>query len=306
VKAFACDHYEFPVPPRHRFPKEKYRLLREAVVDSGLVPPVEIVTPRLASDEQILRVHEKTYLQKVKSGNLSQVEVRRLGFPWSAELVERSRCSVGGTIAACSAALEDGVAVNLAGGTHHAFADHGQGYCVFNDSVVAIRDLQLAGMIRRAVILDGDVHQGNGTAAITAADPTIFSFSLHCESNFPLRKERGDLDIGLEDEAGDAVYLEAWTWGVREALERSGADLAIYLAGADPYWDDKLGRLAVTKEGLAERDRIAHQYCREAGVPVATVMAGGYARHVSDTVAIHLQTVRIAVLAADSWSRRAG
>ena len=305
MNVFVCDHYEFPVPRRHRFPREKYRLLREAVRACGLVPPGEIKVPELATDAQILRVHERAYLEKVSCGNLTEMEVRRLGFPWSPELVTRARCSVGGTIAACRAALEDGQAVNLAGGTHHAFADYGQGYCVFNDSIIAVRDLQAGHRIERAVILDGDVHQGNGTAAIAADDPTVFCFSLHSESNFPLRKERGDLDIGLEDGAGDDVYLEAWAWGVRQALARSGADLAIYLAGADPYWDDKLGRLAVTKEGLAERDRIAYECCGDAGIPVATVMAGGYARHVADTVAIHLQTVISAARAAASWSLRA-
>jgi acetoin utilization deacetylase AcuC-like enzyme len=212
--------------------------------------------------------------------------------------VRRTRCSVGGTISACRAALRDGVAVNLAGGTHHAFRDHGQGYCIFNDSVIAIRTMQAEARIQRAVILDGDVHQGNGTAAIAADDPTILTFSAHSESNFPLRKERSDLDIGLPDGMGDADYLDAWETGVRRALSLLPVELAVYLAGADPYEGDLLGRLALTKGGLAERDRLVFELCAQASIPVATLMAGGYARHVEDTVAIHLQTVRLAARSA--------
>ncbi len=277
---------------------EKYRLLREAVVASGLIPIEDLVAPEPATDEQILQAHDGTYLERVKKGQLTDREVRRIGFPWSPHLVRRTRCSVGGTIAACRAALRDGVAVNLAGGTHHAFRDHGQGYCIFNDSVIAVRVLQAEKGIGRAVILDGDVHQGNGTASIAADDPTIFTLSVHSERNFPLRKERSDLDIGLEDGTGDVAYLDAWDSGVRRSLQLAGADLAIYLAGADPYWDDRLGRLAVSMSGLAERDRLVFELCARSGIPVATVMGGGYARRVEDTVQIHLQTVRVAVEAA--------
>jgi acetoin utilization deacetylase AcuC-like enzyme len=283
---------------------EKYRLLREAVVEHGLLGPVEITVPDRATDEQILRAHHQSYLAKVTEGELTDREVRRIGFPWSPELVERARCSVGGTIAACRTALEDGIGVNLAGGTHHAFPDHGQGYCLFNDVVIAIRELQTRGRIRRAVILDGDVHQGNGTAAMVADDPTVFTFSVHGAHNFPLRKERSDLDIGLEDGAGDDAYLAAWERGVDLALERSNPNLAVFLAGADPYWDDRLGRLAVTIEGLGERDRVAFERCGRAGVPVAVVMGGGYARNVKDTVRIHLQTVLTAAAAAPRLSAR--
>jgi len=298
LKAFACDCYVVPLPAGHRFPIEKYALLREAVIHAGLMTDEGIVVPELATDEQILRAHDPDYLEKIKTGCLSTMEVRRMGFPWSPELVRRARCSVGGTISACRSALEDGVAVNLAGGTHHAFRDRGEGYCIFNDSVIAIRTMQVEGRARRAVILDGDVHQGNGTAAITATDPTIFTFSIHSERNYPLRKTGSDLDIGLPDGACDAVYLEAFERGVRRALHSSEADLAIYLAGADPYEDDRLGRLTLSKSGLAERDRLAFELCGENGIPIATVMAGGYARRVEDTVAIHLQTVRLAVESA--------
>jgi acetoin utilization deacetylase AcuC-like enzyme len=264
----------------------------------------DLVAPEPATDEQILRVHDQTYLEKVKTGRLTKVEVRRIGFPWSPELVGRPRCSVGGTISACRAALLDGVAVNLAGGTHHAFRDHGQGYCIFNDSVIAIRAMQNEARIHRAVVLDGDVHQGNGTAAIAADDPTIFTVSVHSERNFPLHKERSDLDIGLPDGAGDSVYLAAWESGVRSALSLVPAELVVYLAGADPYEGDLLGRLALTRIGLAERDRLVLELCGRAGIAAATVMAGGYARHVVDTVEIHLQTVRLAAQSARRYSPR--
>lgn len=298
MKAFTCDHCVVPLPAGHRFPIEKYTLLREAVIGADLIPVECIAVPEPATDEQILLVHDRGYLEKVKTGRLSTKEVRRMGFPWSAELVRRARCSVGGTISACRSALEDGVAVNLAGGTHHAFHDRGGGYCIFNDSMVAVRTMQGEGRARRAVILDADVHQGDGTAAIAAADPTVFTFSIHSERNYPLRKTRSDIDIGLSDGVGDEVYLEAFETGVRRALDLSRADVAIYLAGADPYKDDRLGRLAVSKSGLAERDRVVFELCRRAGIPVATVMAGGYARKVEDTVAIHLQTVCLAVESA--------
>jgi acetoin utilization deacetylase AcuC-like enzyme len=302
LKAFTCDHYVVALPRGHRLPIAKYRLLREAVIASGLVPMQDLVAPEPATDEQILRVLDRTYLEKVKTGRLTKQEVRRLGFPWSPEIVSRTRCSVGGTIGACRAALQDGVAVNLAGGTHHAFRDHGQGYCIFNDSVIAIRTMQAEARIERAVVLDGDVHQGNGTAAIAADDPTIFTFSVHSERNFPLHKERSDLDIGLPDGTGDAEYLSAWESGVRRTLSLLPADLAVYLAGADPYEGDLLGRLALSKGGLAERDRLVFELCGRAGIAVATVMAGGYARHVEDTVEIHLQTVHLAAESAGRHS----
>ena len=271
---------------------EKYRLLYEALAVSGLIPRIHIVAPAPATDEQLLRAHDPVYLTRVKMGRLSDREVRRIGLPWSPQLLRRTRCSVGGTIAACRAALRDGVAVNLAGGTHHAFRDHGQGYCIFNDSMVAIRAMQVEGRIDRAVILDGDVHQGNGTAAMAADDPTVFTLSVHSERNFPLRKERSDLDIGLQDDTGDVAYLSVWRSGVERAIRVSEADLAIYIAGADPYEDDRLGRLALSKSGLARRDEVVFELCGRAELPVATVMGGGYARRVQDTVEIHLQTVQ--------------
>ncbi len=304
MKVFYCDHLPLPLPPGHRFPLEKYTLLREAVKGAALVAPEDLIAPHPATDEQILRAHDLDYLQRVKNGHLTSKEIRRIGLPWSPELVARARCSVGGTIGACHAAIRSGIAVSLAGGTHHAFRDHGQGFCVFNDSVIAARAMQAGNGAQRVAVIDCDVHQGNGTAAILADDPTIFTFSIHGARNFPFRKERSDLDIELEDGTEDGIYLEALHTGVRRALDLAQADLVIYLAGADPYVGDQFGRLALSRAGLAERDRVVLGRCRRAGLPVATVMAGGYGRQIQDTVDIHLQTVRIAAEMtgeADRW-----
>jgi acetoin utilization deacetylase AcuC-like enzyme len=295
VKAFYADNFVLPLPGNHRFPMPKYALLRERILAQGILKPEDLHIPEPATDEQLLRAHDADYIYRVQNGLLTEKEVRRIGFPWSPQMVERSRRSSGATIAACRAALTtDGIAANLAGGTHHAFRDHGEGYCVFNDSAVAARAMQAEGRARRVVILDLDVHQGNGTAAILAGDRTVFTFSVHGEKNFPFHKERSDLDVELPDGTGDAMYLDAVEEGTRRALAQSGADLAIYLAGADPYEDDRLGRMSVTMAGLAARDRIVLELCREASVPVAIAMAGGYARNVEDIVRIHLQTIRIA------------
>jgi acetoin utilization deacetylase AcuC-like enzyme len=294
MKIFYCDHFVLPLPPGHRFPIQKYVLLRERVMAAGLILPQNLTVPEPATDRQILRVHNEDYLQRVKSGCLTPKEMRRIGFPWSPQLVERSRRSVGGTLSTCRAALLDGIAVNLAGGTHHAFPDHGQGYCVFNDSAIAARAMQAEGKAGRVVIIDCDVHQGDGTATIFKDDPTVFTFSIHAARNFPFHKAQSDLDIELEDGTGDEAYLEALEGGVERGLALARADLVIYLAGADPYAGDRLGRLALSKAGLAARDRTVLELCRRAGIPVAIVMAGGYARQVQDTVDIHFQTVRIA------------
>jgi acetoin utilization deacetylase AcuC-like enzyme len=295
MRVFYCDTFSFPLPAGHRFPIQKYVLLRQAVITAGFVPSDDLSIPDPATDEQILRAHDVEYLRSLESGQLTPKELRPIGLPWSPDLVARSRCSVGGTIAACRAALRDGVAASLAGGTHHAFRDRGQGFCVFNDSAIAARTMQAEGGVGRVVILDCDVHQGNGTAAILADDPTIFTFSIHAARNFPFRKERSDLDIELEDGTGDEGYLAALEAGVKQALERADADLAIYLAGADAYEGDRLGRLSLSKAGLARRDRLVFELCAQWGLPVAVVMAGGYGRQIEDTVDIHLQTVRIAV-----------
>jgi acetoin utilization deacetylase AcuC-like enzyme len=294
---YYCDHFVLPLPEGHRFPMEKYSRLRRRVEGAGLVPPHGLRVPAPAADVELLRVHDPGYVQRVVDGTLSAVEVRRIGFPWSPQLVERSRRSVGGTLGAARTALEGGVGVNLAGGTHHAFADRGEGFCVFNDVAVAVRAMQAEGRIRRAAVVDLDVHQGNGTAALFRGDDQVFTLSVHGARNYPFHKESGDLDLELEDGTGDAEYLDAVERGTRVALA-SGPDLVLYVAGADPFEGDRLGRLAVTMAGLSERDRIVLDGCRRAGVPVAVVMAGGYARNVDDTVEVHFRTVERAVAPA--------
>lgn len=294
MKIFYHDQFVLPLPPNHRFPMEKYALLRQRVVAARLVPPGDLAIPAPASDADLCRAHTPGYVERVKEGTLSQQEIRRIGFPWSPALVERSRRSVGSTIAAGPAALQEGVAANLAGGTHHAGPDWGQGFCVFNDAAVAARAWQAAGLVRRVLIVDCDVHQGNGTAAICRGDDTIFTFSIHGARNFPFHKEPGDLDIGLEDGAGDEAYLAALEPGLEQALALARADIAIYLAGADPHERDRLGRLALSKGGLAARDRLVFDACRCGGLPVVLTMAGGYGRDVNDTVDIHFATVQLA------------
>jgi acetoin utilization deacetylase AcuC-like enzyme len=291
VKVFYSDHFVLPLPEGHRFPMVKYSMLRDRDAAAGIFEPGELRVPRPVSDAEILRAHERDYLRRVVDGTLTQKEMRRIGFPWSERMVERSRRASGGTVGACLAALEDGFAANLAGGTHHAFAGRGEGYCVFNDSAIAARAVQAEGLVERVVVVDTDVHGGNGTAAILRGDPSVFTFSIHGAGNFPFRKEESDLDVALPDGADDGEFLVALERGLERALDTSEAQLAIYLAGADPYEGDRLGRLSVTKDGLTERDRLVLESCRERGVPVAVTMAGGYARDVKDTVEIHFNSI---------------
>jgi acetoin utilization deacetylase AcuC-like enzyme len=274
---------------------QKYALLRERVEAAGLAGTQGLRSPPAAADAEILLAHDRDYLARVVDGTLSAEEQRRIGFPWSPQMVERSRRSSGATLAAARAALEEGGGVNLAGGTHHAFRDRGEGYCVFNDAAIAALCLQAEGRVRRVAILDCDVHQGNGTAAILAGDPTVFTFSIHAANNYPFDKEASDLDVGLPDGTGDTDYLHALERGVCHTLSAAQPDLAIYLAGADPFQGDRLGRLELTKDGLAARDRMVFELCTAAGVPVAVTMAGGYARRIEDTVDIHFRTVALAV-----------
>ncbi|MCZ6618507.1 MAG: histone deacetylase [Gammaproteobacteria bacterium] len=292
MKLFYCDHFVLPLPEGHRFPMQKYALLRERVVEAGIAAADDLHVPPPVTDREIERVHATGYVRRVVSGGLTREEIRRIGFPWSPQLVERSRRSAGGTVAACRAALEDGASVNLAGGTHHASRARGEGFCVFNDSAIAARAMQAAGCVERVVVLDCDVHQGNGTADIFADDPTVFTLSVHAARNFPFRKTCSDLDIGLPDGAEDDEYLAAVRKGLGIALEAGRPDLVIYVSGADPFVGDRLGRLNVSPAGLAERDHLVCDTLAEAGVPVAAVMAGGYATDVDATVAIHLETVR--------------
>jgi acetoin utilization deacetylase AcuC-like enzyme len=304
MKVFYSDHFVLPLPESHRFPMVKYSMLRERVARDGICGPGELRTPRAVTDEEILRAHSPDYLERVVSGTLTEKEVRRIGFPWSEKMVERSRRASGGTLSACLAALDEGFAANLAGGTHHAFSARGEGYCVFNDSAIAARAVQAAGLVKRVVVIDTDVHQGNGTAAILHRDPTVFTLSIHGAKNFPFHKEESDLDAPLPDGADDTEFLPMLERGLEIALDVAEADLAIYLAGADAFEGDRLGRLSVTKSGLAERDRIVLETCRERGIPVAVTMAGGYASKVEDTVDVHFQSIRRAADLLESAADR--
>lgn len=275
---------------------DKYARLRERCLAEGVLRPEQLREPAAASWEQLAEAHDVEYLRRVEKGELSAREQRRIGFPWSPEMVERSRRSVGATLAAAGAALEGdgrwGVGVNLAGGTHHAYPAHGEGFCVFNDAAVTIRALQRVGRIRRAAIVDCDVHQGNGTAAIFAGDPSVFTFSVHGAGNYPFQRPRSTVDVELPDRARDEVLLAALEIHLPAVLDDFRPELVVYLAGADPFHDDRFGRLAMSKAGLRDRDRVVLGGCRAAGVPVAVTMAGGYARDTADTVDIHVATVR--------------
>jgi acetoin utilization deacetylase AcuC-like enzyme len=294
LKIFYTDHYILPLPPWHRFPMEKYRLLRERVQAEGVAGKHGLQQPPAATDEEILRAHDRGYLERVTTGTLAAEEQRRIGFPWSPEMVERSCRSSGATLAAARAALEEGSGVNLAGGTHHAFRDRGEGYCVFNDSAIAALALQAEGRARRVVILDCDVHQGNGTAAILAGDPTVFTFSIHAANNYPFEKEASDLDIALPDGTGDRDYLEALEKGVCRALSAAQADLAIYLAGADPFEATASGASSSPRAGSPS----ATAWSSTCAVPPACRWRSPWlavcARRIEDCADIHFTTVRTA------------
>jgi acetoin utilization deacetylase AcuC-like enzyme len=294
LHAWSSAAYTFPLPAGHRFPIEKYALLRDAVVAEGLIAPSQIHEPPRATDEELARVHTRDYIDRLTSGALSDAELRLLGFPWSQALVERSYRAVGGTLSAARNALTVGLSMNLAGGTHHAFPDRGEGFCVFNDVAVAIRALRAEGSIRRAAIIDLDVHQGNGTHTMFADDPDTFTFSMHAASNYPFHKVPGTLDIELADGTGDAEYLARLADALPRVLNGGTPDLVVYLAGADPHERDRLGRLKLTFDGLERRDAMVLEACRERGVPVAITIAGGYGVDVRETVAVHLATVRVA------------
>ena len=272
----------------------KYRLLREALLASGVLPANELVPAEPVEVEALLRVHTPRWVRAVLEDRLTESEERRLGFPWSPELVMRSRAAVGGTCAAAARALAEGIGGNLAGGTHHAFPDHGEGYCVFNDIAVSIRMLQAEGGVRRALVVDLDVHQGNGTAAVFDEDPDVFTFSMHGERNFPFRKQRSSLDIGLPDGVGDDVYLDVLARHLPRVLEVARPDIVYYQAGVDPLAEDTLGRLSLTHTGLEARDTFVLEAARRSGIPVVVTLGGGYARPLEATVRAHIGTYRAA------------
>jgi len=291
MKTFYTDQFELPLPAGHRFPMSKYRLLRQRVSEHAAF---ELVVPPPASIAQLKLVHDSAYVDAVLSGSLSPREQKRIGFPWSPELVERSRRSTGASIEAGAAAISHGAAVNLAGGTHHAGVRHGEGFCVFNDVAVAIRVLQTSGVIATAAVIDCDVHQGNGTAEVFEEDASVFTFSMHGEKNFPLRKHAGDLDRPLPAGTTGAAYLPVLEDALNVTFNQCDPDLVFYVSGADPYFADRYGQFKLTKEELLARDQMVFQACATHNAACATVMAGGYSLDVNDIVDIHFQTVAAA------------
>ena len=309
MRAFHSDLFVLPLPEGHRFPMQKYRLLREGV-EAGL-RGISLHEAPAASDGELALAHTPSYVGDVIDGRLDAARQREIGFPWSPRMVERARRSVGATIAAARVALEEGVAANLAGGTHHALADRGGGFCVFNDAAVAARLMQAEWHRRhrkllRVAVIDLDVHQGNGSAAIFRDDPTVFTLSLHGERNFPFRKEPSDLDVPLPDGCGDGDYLAALDAAL-DTLWARHADgppgLIVYLAGADPHEGDRLGRLKLTTAGLAERDRRVFAAARDRRIPIVVTMAGGYGRVIEDTVAVQLGTLAEALQSWRAWNK---
>jgi len=296
VRAFYSDTFVLPLPDHHRFPMTKYLLLREHLVDEGILSTEDLALPDAISWDDLRLVHDAAYIDAVAGGTLSADMQRRIGFPWSPMMVERSRRSAGATLAAAREAMAGGaVAANLAGGTHHAFRDRGEGYCVFNDIAVAAAVLLRDRAIAKAVVVDLDVHQGNGTAAIFRDEPAVFTLSMHGEKNFPFRKEVSDLDVVFADGAGDDEYLAAVEAHVPRALDEQRPDIVFYLAGADPYEGDRLGRLKLTIDGLRERDRRVFAACRERQVPAVVAMGGGYCPDVDAIVTIHSNTIKEAI-----------
>lgn len=292
MMAYYSDRFVLPLPEGHRFPMRKYQMLRDRV--AAHLPQVQLEEAPTTTDGVLALAHHPQYIHRVATGALSAAEQRAIGFPWTPEMVERSRRSAGATIAACRAAFVDGVAVNLAGGTHHAHGDRGEGFCVFNDAAIAARLMQAERRAARVAVVDLDVHQGNGTAAILSRDESVFTLSLHGEHNYPFTKAVSDLDVALPDGTDDAAYLAQLDQALDQLFSRFDPQLIIYLAGADPHEGDRLGRLRLTAAGLAERDRRVLAAAGTRGLPVAIAMAGGYGRDIEQTVAVHFQTVSLA------------
>ena len=293
MKLIYSDGYDLNLG-EHVFPSTKYRLVRKELLKEKLASEQDFLEPTPATDEDVLLVHTAEYVQKLKTGTLSESEIYRMEIPYSPEMVRAVWLCAGGSILAARRALSDGMAINIGGGFHHAFPGHGEGFCVIHDVAIAIRKLQMDGAIRRAMTVDLDVHHGNGTAFIFARDNTVCTFSMHQENNYPLEKPPSDIDIHLPDGSGDESYLHLLRQNLHHALSEFSPDLIFYLAGADPYCEDQLGGLSLTKAGLRERDRVVMSFARERNIPVAVTLAGGYARRLEDTIEIHVGTVRSA------------
>jgi len=291
VQVFYSPRYYADIGQGHIFPIRKFELVRDQLLAEGTLHPEEIIEPAPAPLEDVLLVHTEDYVSRLRSGGLTAKEIRRLGLPWSESLVRRSFYAVGGTLTATQASLTEGYSSNLAGGTHHSFSDRGEGFCVLNDVAIAIRAMRARKLIRRAAIVDCDVHQGNGTATIFAGDAETFTFSMHGANNYPLFKARSTLDVELPDGTSDAAYIEALANHLPQVFQ-SDPDIVFYLAGADPYRGDKLGRLALSIDGLRERDALVLRECYEREIPIVTVMSGGYGKDINDTIEIHGNTIR--------------
>jgi acetoin utilization deacetylase AcuC-like enzyme len=307
VQVFYSTQFVLPLPPGHRFPMGKYQLLRDRLMDE--VPGLDLRPAPPATDGELALVHTPAYIQAISDGSVEPAVMREIGFPWSPAMVERARRSVGATVCACRAAFSDGVAANIAGGTHHAYAHKGGGFCVFNDAAVASRLLQAESLRTRrkplkVAIVDLDVHQGNGTAHVFRGDDSVFTLSLHGQKNFPFRKEASDLDVDLPDGCRDDDYLHALDQALDELDARFNPELVIYLAGADPHEGDRLGRLKLTWDGLEARDRRVFDWAWERRVPLAFAMAGGYGTRIEDTVQVQVNTFRVAAQYAARWQNR--
>jgi acetoin utilization deacetylase AcuC-like enzyme len=297
LKLIYDDRYDLNLGA-HVFPSQKYRLVYDRLLQEGIATPEDFLKPEPASDEDILRVHSQDYVYKLKSGSLTRSEIMRMEIPYSTELVEACWLAAGGSILAARRALDDGASANIGGGFHHAYPDHGEGFCVIHDVAVAIRKMQFDGAIERAMVVDTDVHHGNGTAAIFGGDGTVFTLSIHQEHNYPYPKPPSTVDINLPDGMGDADYLAILEKYLHRSLDEFSPQLFFYVAGADPYREDQLGGLALTMDGLARRDALVLGYAQRNQIPVAITLAGGYARKLEDTVSIHVNTIKAAIQSA--------
>jgi acetoin utilization deacetylase AcuC-like enzyme len=307
MRVFYATQFVLPLPAGHRFPMGKYQLLRDRL--AAELPAIQLMQAEPATDGELALAHSPAYIGAISDGTVDPKVMREIGFPWSEAMAERARRSVGATIAACRVAFKEGIAANIAGGTHHAYRDKGGGFCVFNDAAVASRLMQAEwarsrGRALKVAIVDLDVHQGNGTAAIFRNDETVFTLSMHGQKNFPFRKEASDFDVDLPDSCGDDEYLHALEGALDELDRRFEPGLVIYLAGADPHEGDRLGRLKLTWDGLEARDRRVFDWAWQRRIPLAFAMAGGYGNRIEDTVQVQVNTFRVAAQYAERWQNR--